>query len=187
MTVEQKQCLLKYLGYYVGNVDGKWWQLSAVACEAFQKDYGLKADGICGNDTEKALKHAVAYGMPAKAVDESKSGDFWDGIKYFRKAEFACRCGCGADKMEEKLLRAADKTREHFDAPVNVTSGRRCAKHNASPQVGGVSNSRHLSGKAMDFSVSGFSASSVLDYVQKLPEIRYAYAIDNYHVHMDIN
>lgn len=188
MTVAQKQCLLKYLGYYVGNVDGKWGQLSSVACKAFQKDYfqdDKKADGICGNETEKALKHAVAYGMPAKAAEEVKSGDFWDDIKYFRKAEFVCRCGCGADKMEEKLIKAADKVRGHFNAPANVTSGRRCTKHNAN--VGGVSNSRHLSGKAMDFSISGFSASSVLDYVQKLPEIRYAYAIDSQHIHMDIN
>ena len=185
MTVVQKQCLLMYLGYYVGDIDGKWGQLSATSCKAFQKDYGLLADGICGPDTEKALKHAVAYGMPAKASSGSQSGDFWDNIKYFKKAEFACRCGCGADKMEEKLIGAADKVRDHFDAPINVTSGRRCAKHNAN--VGGVSNSRHLSGKAMDFSVTGFSASSVLDYVQKLPEIRYAYAIDSKHIHMDIN
>lgn len=185
MTVTQKQCLLKYLGYYVGNVDGKWGQLSATSCKAFQKDFGLLADGICGPDTEKALKHAVAYGMPAKASGGSESEDFWKGIEYFRKAEFVCRCGCGADKMEEKLIKAADKVRGHFNAPVNVTSGRRCSKHNAN--VGGVSNSRHLSGKAMDFSVSGFSSSSVLDYVQKLPEIRYAYAIDSKHIHMDVN
>lgn len=185
MTVTQRQCLLKYLGYYVGSVDGKWGQLSAISCKSFQKDYGLLADGICGSDTEKALKHAVAYGMPSKASSGSVSEDFWKGIKYFRKDEFVCRCGCGADKMEEKLIRAADKVRGHFNAPVNVTSGRRCTKHNAN--VGGVSNSRHLSGKAMDFSVTGFSASSVLDYVQKLPEIRYAYAIDSKHIHMDIN
>lgn len=185
MTNKQKQCLLFYLGYYVGEIDGVWGTLSKVATMSFQRDYGLVDDGICGNETEKALKHAVAYGMPAKASGGSKSGDFWDDIKYFRKAEFVCRCGCGADKMEEKLIKAADKVRGHFNAPANVTSGRRCAKHNAN--VGGVSNSRHLSGKAMDFSISGKSASAVLAYVQKLPEIRYAYAIDSQHVHMDIN
>ena len=185
MTVEQKQCLLKYLGFYVGNIDGKWGQLSSVACKAFQKDYGLKADGICGNDTEKALKHAVTYGMPAKKQEASTTGTFWDSVKYFRKSEFACKCGCGACEMDEKLIRAAEKTREHFDRPIIVSSGRRCTKHNA--KVGGVTNSRHLSGKAMDFCVSGMSASMVLTYVQKLPEIRYAYAIDGNFVHMDIN
>lgn len=180
MTSKQKQCLLFYLGYYVGEVDGDWGQLSKTATKAFQKDFGLKADGVCGTETEKALKHAVCYGMPAK----KESGDFWDGIKYFQKSEFACKCGCGADSMEEKLVKTADKVRAYFGKPITVSSGRRCAKHNA--KVGGVSNSRHLSGKAMDFCVSGIPALLVLPYVQKQPEIRYAYAIDNNFVHMDI-
>lgn len=182
MTIKQKQALLFYLGYYVGDIDGDWGTLSKTATKAFQKDFGLKADGICGTDTEKALKHAVTYGI-AKKAEASQSGDFWSGVKYFRKAEFACRCGCGADNMEEKLIRNAVKVREHFGVPVNVTSGRRCAKHNA--MVGGVSNSRHLKGKAMDFSVSGKTAEQVLAYVKTLG-IRYAYKIDNNHVHMDV-
>lgn len=181
MTIKQKQHLLAYLGYYVGDIDGAWGSCSREACRAFQKDFGgLDPDGVCGTQTEKALKHAVAYGMPTKA----QSGDFWDGIKYFRKAEFACKCGCGSDNMEEKLIKVADRVREHYCNPITVSSGRRCTTHNA--RVGGVSNSRHLSGKAMDFCVSGMSASMVLSYVQAQPEIRYAYAIDNNFVHMDI-
>ena len=187
MDVKQKQCLLYVLGYYVGEIDGKWGTMSKTATKAFQKDFGLTVDGIPGEETVKALKHAVCYGMPAKVEDEPASGDFWDGIKYFRKEEFACRCGCGADEMNKTLIKAAVKVREHFKAPVIVSSGRRCAKHNA--RVGGVSNSRHIAnpGKAMDFCVSGFSASMTLEYVQKLPEIRYAYAIDGSYVHMEVN
>ena len=184
MTIKQKQCLLFYLGYYVGNIDGEWATLSKTATKAFQNDYGLTADGICGKDTEKALAHAVCYGMPAKKQEASQSGDFWGSIKYFRKEEFACKCGCGACEMKEKLIKTADKVREHFGKPVTVSSGRRCSTHNA--RVGGVSNSRHLSGKAMDFCVSGVPSSTVLAYVQKLPEIRYAYAIDGSFVHMDV-
>lgn len=184
MTVKQKQHLLAYLGYYCGNLDGDWGVLSKTACKAFQKDFGLTADGIAGDKTEKALKHAVSYGMPSKAPSKPESGDFWDGVKYFRKAEFACKCGCGADEMEEKLIRIADGVRAHFGKPITVSSGRRCAKHNAN--VGGVSNSRHLKGKAMDFCVSGKTSAQVLAYVQKLNGIRYAYAIDSKYVHMDV-
>ena len=184
MNTKQKQALLFYLGYYVGNIDGNWGTLSKTACKAFQKDFGLTADGVCGTDTEKALKHSVCYGIPKKE-EAVQSGDFWDDIKYFKKAEFRCKCGCGADKMEETLIRVADRVREHFGKPVTVSSGRRCSTHNA--RVGGVSNSRHLSGKAMDFCVSGKSAAQVLEYVQKQPEIRYAYAIDSGYVHMDVN
>lgn len=186
MTVKQKQHLLAYLGYYVGNIDGDWGQLSKTACKAFQKDFGLTADGIAGEDTQKALKHAVAYGMPSKAPSKAESGDFWKDIKYFRKEEFACKCGCGADEMDERLIRIADGVRAHFGQPIIVSSGRRCASHNA--KVGGVSNSRHKSnpGKAMDFCVSGKTATQVLTHVQKLNGIRYAYAIDGKYVHMDV-
>ena len=183
MNTKQKQALLFYLGYYVGNIDGSWGQLSKTACKAFQKDFGLTADGICGAETEKALKHAVCYGISRKE-EATQSGDFWDDIKYFDKSEFRCRCGCGADTMEEKLIRVAERVRDHYGRPVTVSSGRRCANHNA--KVGGVSNSRHLSGKAMDFCVVGKTAAQVLDYVKQQSEIRYAYAIDGTFVHMDI-
>ena len=52
--------------------------------------------------------------------------------------------------------------------------------------VGGVDGSRHKSGKAMDFRVEGHGAKAVLGYVQTLPHIRYAYAIDGSYVHMDV-
>ena len=184
MNTKQRQALLFYLGYYVGAIDGKWGSGSKEACKSFQRDFGLTPDGVCGTDTEKALKHTVCYGI-SKKEEAVQSGDFWDDIKYFKKSEFRCKCGCGSDTMNETLVRVADRVREHFGKPITVSSGRRCANHNA--RVGGVSNSRHLSGKAMDFCVSGKSASQVLEYVQKQPEIRYAYAIDSGYVHMDVN
>lgn len=196
MTIKQRQHLLAYLGYYVGNVDGTWGTLSKTACTAFQKDFGgIKVDGYGGTETDKALTHAVAYGMPAKKVEvttkeettKESTGTFWDDIKYFKQSEFACKCGCGVSEMNETLIRVADRTREHFGSPMRVSSGRRCATHNA--RVGGVSNSRHISnpGKAMDFCVDGKTSAQVLEYVQKQPEIRYSYAIDGSYVHMDVN
>jgi hypothetical protein len=189
MTIKQRQNLLAYLGYYVGAIDGIWGTLSKTATKAFQKDFGLTADGVCGEDTEKALKHSVCYGIVKNVETEEvttkeETGTLWDGIKYFKQSEFTCKCGCGADDMNETLIRVADRVREYFDKPIRVSSGRRCSKHNTN--VGGVSNSRHLSGKAMDFSVSGKTATQVLAYVQKQPEIRYAYAIDGSYVHMDV-
>jgi uncharacterized protein YcbK (DUF882 family) len=184
MNTKQKQALLFYLGYYDGSIDGVFGSGSEEATKAFQRDFGLKVDGICGSETEKALKHAVCYGI-SKKQDAPVVVDFWSDIKYFKQSEFRCKCGCGADTMQEKLIRVADRTREHFGKPMQVSSGRRCANHNA--RVGGVSNSRHLSGKAMDFCVVGKTAAQVLDYVKSQPEIRYAYAIDGSYVHMDVN
>ena len=190
MTIEQKQHLLAYHGYYKEDVDGIWGKESEEATRRFQNDYGgLKVDGICGAETEKALKNAVANGMPEKKVEDTAAGGFWGDIKYFEREEFKCKCGgkyCNGYpvEMSEKLVKIADKVRDHFGNKVVVSSGIRCEKHNA--KVGGVSNSRHLKGKAMDFCVSGLPASLVLPYVQSLSGIRYAYAIDTNFVHMDV-
>ena len=189
MTIKQQQHLLAYLGYYVGDVDGKYGTLSKTATTAFQKDFGgLEVDGICGAATEKALTHAVAYGMPAKKTD-STSGDFWDGIKYWSREEFRCQCGgkyCNGFPAEpsEKLVRLADNVREHFDKPGHRSSGLRCKTWNAIQ--GGVSNSKHMTGKALDFRIEGKTSAQVLAYVQTLSDVNYAYAIDSQHVHMDV-
>lgn len=66
MTTKQKQCLLHVLGYYVDEIDGKWSTCSKVAAKAFQEDFGLVPTGVVDEITEKALRHAVAWGMPSK-------------------------------------------------------------------------------------------------------------------------
>jgi peptidoglycan hydrolase-like protein with peptidoglycan-binding domain len=193
MTVKQQQHLLAYLGYYVGAIDGIWGTLSKTATKSFQKDFfqiDSKANGTCDDETEKALTHAVAYGMPAKQVEETtepENSDSIDGIKHFKRHEFACKCGryCNGypTEMKKGVLTVLDRTREHFGSPAIVSSGLRCKQHNAN--VGGVANSRHLSGKAADFCVKGKTAAQVLAYVQNQPETRCAYAIDNSYVHVD--
>lgn len=117
------------------------------------------------------------------------TGTWWDTIKYFTKDEFRCRCGgryCNGFYNEpvQTLVKAADQVREHFGKSVNLTSGLRCPTHNANE--GGVSNSRHLFGKAMDFYVTGETADTVLVFVNTLPNIRYAYKINDRCVHMDV-
>ena len=130
MTIKQRQHLLAYLGYYVGNVDGDWGTLSKTACKAFQNDFGLKADGIAGTDTEKALTHAVAYGMPAKKPETVVSGTFWDDIEYWKREEFRCQCGgkyCNGFPAEpdEKLVRLVNDIRKKAGRPAHRSSGLR--------------------------------------------------------------
>lgn len=164
MTIRQRQHLLAYLGYYEGTVDGDWGPLSKTACTAFQKDFGgIKVDGFGGTETDKALKHAVAYGMPTKNVDESieketkETGTFWDEIEYFNREEFRCQCKgkyCNGFPVEpqEKTVRTVDEIRRRLGVPVTIVesggSGVRCPVHNAN--VGGVANSNHLTGNAAD-------------------------------------
>ncbi len=196
MTILQIQCLLQYLGYYTITVDGIWGQGSEQATTDFQKAEGLEVDGIPGKLSQAALLDAVAKGR-FKATDTTQpdSGDtgtealWWKDIKYFTREEFRCKCGgkyCNGFPAEpqEGMVRAVDNVREHFGKAFTPNSGVRCPTHNAN--VGGVSNSRHLYGKAVDFHVPGKTAAQVLAYLATLPGLGYCYDIDGTSVHMDI-
>ena len=191
MTIKQKQHLLGYLGYYAGVPDGIWGRLSGEATRAFQAGYGLEQDGVFGPATEKRIREVIGSGeqpsQQAQTAPETGGGEeWWREIRYFTRAEFRCPCGrCGGFPAEpaEKLVRLADQVREHFGAPALPSSGVRCPEHNK--EVGGVWNSRHLAGKALDFRVQGRSAAEVLAFVKTLP-VHYAYAIDGSYVHMDV-
>ena len=152
MTVKQKQAILLILGYYVGNVDGDWGTLSKTACKAFQEDHGLKADGVFGEATEKAARAVVASGV-TKETTPTPAVDDWDDIEFFSKKEFRCKCGgryCNGYPAEIDLtmVRYADEIRRRIGKPISVNSGLRCSQHNANE--GGVSNSQHLYGTAVD-------------------------------------
>lgn len=56
------QSALKNRGYYSGNIDGIFGTLTRNAVTAFQKDSGLKVDGIAGPETLKALGIAGSDG-----------------------------------------------------------------------------------------------------------------------------
>lgn len=66
---------------------------------------------------------------------------------HFNLREFQCRC-CGAVKLSALALEMLEEMRELWGAPVVITSGYRCERHNRA--VGGVPDSQHLSGTAAD-------------------------------------
>ena len=198
MTVKQIQHLLGYLGYYSGIPDGIWGRLSEEATRAFQQDYGLEADGICGTMTQKMLVAAVAgtaskVERPAEAeqeaTDKPKTGTFWDDIRYFTREEFACKCGgryCNGypAEMQEAVVRIADAARAHFGRPAHVISGLRCEKWNA--HEGGVANSQHMYGEACDLRIDGVDSETLRKFVATQPGHRYSYRINSTNVHFDI-
>ena len=190
MTLKQKQALLAYLGYYSGPLDGLWGQQSQRATIDFQRAYMDTVDGIFGAATEKRILEVISTGeAPKKSVQIDTAPGWWKDIRYFTPAEFRCPCGkCGGFPVEpeERLVRLADKGREHFGAPATVSSGVRCQAHN-DELPGSVKNSYHLRGKAMDFCVQDVSGAELLAYVKQLP-IHYAYQIKGSDfVHMDVN
>lgn len=186
MTIKQIQHLLAFLGYYSGTVDGIWGKLSSDAAARFQRDYGnLAADGIAGEKTQEALRKAVSGGMPEKPKGE----DFWDQIRYWSREEFRCRCGgkyCSGFPAEPDrvLVELVDDIRETAGKPGHASSGLRCRTWNRIQ--GGAVNSRHMTGKALDFCIEGMPGSQLLSLVQKDSRTRYAYIIDGGWVHVDV-
>lgn len=164
------------------SIDGLAGSETKEYIEQWQKAHGFIATGIADKPTLNLILSVETDKQPTETVDT------WANVKYFSRREFACKCGryCNGFPVEPNMLliEQADIVREHFGTPVFVSSGVRCRQHNAN--VGGVSGSRHKSGKAMDFRVEGKSANTVLKYVKTLSNIRYAYAIDGSYVHMDV-
>ena len=192
MDTRQIQALLVYLGYDPGEVDGLPGKNTRRAVLAFQAAEGLTADGSPGPLTQAALLEAVACGRcrQAQASGAQTVPEWWADIRYFKRTDsgIACPCGrCGGFPVEptERLMRLADRVREAAGAPMCPSSTVRCQAHN-DELSGSVPNSRHLSGKAMDFCILGWGADRTLALVRQQPEVRYAYAIDNRYVHMDV-
>lgn len=154
MTTKQIQYLLAYLGYDVAP-DGIIGKQTRDAVKAFQKEYGgLAVDGDAGVATCAALRKAVGEGWTRPATEpDVTDGTSWDGIRHFKKAEFACKCGrryCNGypAELDMDMVRAADEIRARIGKPIRINSGLRCRQHNANE--GGVSNSRHMDGLAAD-------------------------------------
>lgn len=227
LSVKQRQMDLNFLNYATGGIDGIEGAKTKAAYKAFQRDFGLVADGIYGNATNDKLV-SVIKDIQAKlganpdgvagnetiqkckdfqarnglAVDGicgpatrnklNSGGISWDDIPHFKKEEMTCKCGCGQNNTDLRLMQILEQIRSHFgDRPVIITSGCRCSKHNA--EVGGVQGSRHVLGKAADFYIPGVSTKDLLNYCQSLVNqgiLRYTYTNNgsmNGVVHIDIN
>lgn len=201
MTIRQIQALLDYLGYHPGLVDGANGPLTAAAVKSFQAAEGLTVDGIPGAVTQAALKEAVASdhfsqahgvtnsGQPPDAGGNPAVPSFWAGIRHIRREECRCKCnglycnGYPAD-MQEAVVRIADAAREHFGRPIHVVSGLRCRQWNAIQ--GGVANSQHMFGEAMDIRIDGVDSETLRQFVSQQPNHRYSYRINSTNVHVDI-
>lgn len=94
----------------------------------------------------------------------------------FNVHEFSCKCGCGFNIIDQRIIDMAQVIRDALGVPVKVNSGCRCEKHNA--KSGGVKGSFHTKGLAADLSCS-LGAKKMFETVQKLhdngklPELNY--------------
>ena len=90
----------------------------------------------------------------------------------FNKSEFECNCGCEMPNevflQIQKLASQLQCIRDFIRLPIKITSAYRCPSHNK--EVGGVSNSQHVLGKAADIQVSDSSPEAIYQVIDTLAE-----------------
>ena len=86
--------------------------------------------------------------------------------KNFRVREFACRDRSDPVFVDSVLVEILQDIRDHFGAPVVITSGYRTAAHNKA--VGGAPYSQHCYGRAADIRVAGVPVEQLAAYAETL-------------------
>ena len=103
--------------------------------------------------------------------------------KNFSREEFKCKC-CDFATVDVELLKLLETIREHFNSPVNITSGCRCRLHNVA--VGGSFNSKHMEGVAADIVVTGIQPKDVYDFVDAHAPNKYGIGSYKSFTHVDV-
>ena len=101
----------------------------------------------------------------------------------FDSNEFKCKCGCGGNKINERLVERLQILRYKLGKPIIVTSGYRCPVH--SVRVGGSVSDGHTKGIAADIKCPGYTSDQI---AKAAAELKFGGIgiIDNTAVHVDI-
>lgn len=105
--------------------------------------------------------------------------------KSFKRKHFACECdGCQNNPaVDYQLVVILEDLAENFGSAPVVTSGIRCKDRNA--QVGGASQSLHLTGKAADVYIPNVAPKAVFDYLVDRHPDSFGFGLYRSHVHVD--
>ena len=104
--------------------------------------------------------------------------DWWDNIRYFKAAEFACTCGsdrCTGDEavarvtMSTLFVQDLDYLRAELGVPFYISSGLRCPHHPA--EVNKSAPGTHQLGKAVDILLHGYAVHDLLLQLPQAPTI----------------
>jgi uncharacterized protein YcbK (DUF882 family) len=76
--------------------------------------------------------------------------------KNFSRKELECHCGCGLCNISDELLDILQSMRDEIKIPIDISSGFRCKEYNF--RVGGVENSQHILGTAVDILTNKYTA-----------------------------
>ena len=113
-------------------------------------------------------------------TEEVKLGDL---TKNFSRKEFICPC-CGKSAISMRLVNLLQDMREVV-GPICIDSGFRCEKYNSDSLVGGMENSAHLRGLAVDVRV--LTSSMRYDLLCMIPSRFRRFGVYKTWIHVDID
>jgi len=103
--------------------------------------------------------------------------------QHFRLSEFACPC-CMRVILHPKLLKKLIELREIIERPIYITSGYRCPEYNQ--KIGGVVNSYHLIGLAVDIKVKDINLIELLEVCENIDFTGIGFYEKKNFLHLDI-
>tara|TARA_Y100000994_G_scaffold149777_1_gene122670 strand:+ start:274 stop:648 length:375 start_codon:yes stop_codon:yes gene_type:complete len=81
-------------------------------------------------------------------------------FKFFKRDEFACKCGCGTNRISDEIIMVCDSLRGECGFPFVISSGYRCEDH----PIEAVKSQpgAHQGGMAADIACSGDRAQTLI-------------------------
>lgn len=186
LTNKERQTYLKKLGLYTKAIDNIRGSGQKKAEKIFNTIFLNKKEDTYTEETDKLLRIIYkSYVASPYMVDSD-----WKYFKNFKKSEYKCKCKgkyCNGypSEIAMRLVMEDQYLRNYFGTAVRLTSGVRCKTHNKN--VGGVSKSRHMTGRASDKNINGRTASEISKVIKSLPINHYCYDITKKEVHGDVN
>lgn len=144
--------------------------------------------------TKRAYMGQVYYQKYAKGVENTMANNTYmkgHAVKLstnFNSTEFDCHgSGCCTETIiNPDLVKYLQQIRDHFKAPITITSAYRCPVHNQ--RIGGATRSQHCQGNAADIVVKGVAPREVAKYAESIG-IKgiglYETSADGYFTHID--
>ena len=102
---------------------------------------------------------------------------------HFKLSEFACPC-CNLVMLHPKLLGKLVELRKIVERPVYITSGYRCPRYNQI--IGGVVNSYHCIGLAVDIKVKDINLIELLGCAEEIDFTGIGFYEKKNFLHLDV-
>lgn len=102
----------------------------------------------------------------------------------FTVSEFACKDGSDKILIDTELVNVLQKIRSHFGKAVTINSAYRNDAYNK--KIGGVSNSQHTKGTAVDMCISSIAPAEIARYAEYIMPNKGGIGLYSNFVHIDV-